>query len=130
MHSLRTYHISYVLLEVPFLLLLLFMGLFAFIKIWQNWKIKGILHPKTKICHHLLTLKLLQTCVYFFYRTQKQDILKNDCNFGTIDFHSIFFSTMEVSGAKQPFVSNCSSKYLPLCSVEERNTGLQQLEGK
>jgi len=38
---------------------------------------------------------------------------------------------MEVNGAKQLFGSNCSSKYLPLCSAEEEKThiGLQQLEG-
>jgi len=36
--------------------------------------------------------------------------------------HSIFFSTMEVNGAKQLFGSNRSSKYLPLCS--ETHTGL------
>jgi len=38
------------------------------------------------------------------------------------EFHSIFFSTMEVNGAKQLFGSNRSSKYLPLCSAEERNS--------
>jgi len=49
--------------------------------------------------------------------------LKNDWNFGTIDFHSIcFFSTMEVNGAKQLFCSNRSSRYLPLSSSEERNS--------
>ncbi len=40
---------------------------------------------------------------------------------GTIDFHSIFFPTMEVNGApKQPGYKR-SSKYLPLCSAEQRN---------
>jgi len=32
----------------------------------------------------------------------KEDILKNDWNFGTIEFYSKY-STMEVNGAKQPF---------------------------
>jgi len=37
--------------------------------------------------------------------------------------HSIFFSTMEVNGAKQLFGSNHSSKYIfLLCSAEERNS--------
>jgi len=43
----------------------------------------------------------------------------------------VFFSIMEVNGAKQPFGSNRSSKYLPLCSAEEEtHTGLQQFEGE
>jgi len=50
----------------------------------------------------------------------KEDILKNDWIFGTIDFHIVF--TMEVNGAKQLFGSNRSSKYLSLCSAEERNS--------
>jgi len=41
-------------------------------------------------CHHLLTLKLLQTCMSFFLLlSTKEDIQKNDWNFGTIDFHWI-----------------------------------------
>jgi len=40
----------------------------------------------SKFCHHLLTLKLLQTCMSFFQL------------FGTIDFHSKKI-TMEVNGA-------------------------------
>ncbi len=41
---------------------------------------------------------------------------------GTIDFHSIFFPSMEVNGApKQPGYKR-SSKYLPLCSTEQRNS--------
>jgi len=52
----------------------------------------------------ILTLKLFQTFMSFFLLLNtKEDIFKNDWNFGTIDFHSIFFSTMEVNGAKQLF---------------------------
>jgi len=40
----------------------------------------------------------------------------------SIDFHSISFFYKEVNGAKQPFSSNRSSKHLPLCSAEERNS--------
>ncbi len=41
---------------------------------------------------------------------------------GTTDFHSIFFPTMEVNGAlKQPGYK-LSSKYLPLCSAEQRHS--------
>jgi len=70
-----------------------------------------------KFCHHLLILPL----GFFLLLNTKEDILKNDWNFGTSDFHSIlFFSTMEVNGAKQLFGSNHTSKYRLLCSAEER----------
>ncbi len=41
---------------------------------------------------------------------------------GTIDFHSIFFPTMEVNGAPEQPGYKLSSKYLPLCSAEQRNS--------
>ncbi len=41
---------------------------------------------------------------------------------GTIDFHSIFFPTMEVNGAPKQPGYKLSSKYLPLCSSEHRNS--------
>jgi len=47
--------------------------------------LKGYSSPKWKVCHHLLTLKLLQTSLSFFLMLNtKEDILKNNCNFGTI----------------------------------------------
>ncbi len=41
---------------------------------------------------------------------------------GTIDFHSIVFPTMEVNGAPKQPGYNLSSKYRPLCSAEQRNS--------
>ncbi len=41
---------------------------------------------------------------------------------GTIDFHSIFFPTMEVNGAPKQPGYKLSSKYLPLCSAEQRHS--------
>ncbi len=41
---------------------------------------------------------------------------------GTIDFHSIFFPTMEVNGAPKQPDYKLSSKYLPLCSAEQRHS--------
>jgi len=79
--------------------------------------LKGILHPKIKIL-----ISFTHPQVEFLQLNTKEDILKNDWNFGTIDFHSIFFPTMEVNGAKQPFGSNHSSKY----QNKEPHTGLQQ----
>jgi len=56
---------------------------------------------------------------FFLLFNTKEDILKNDWNFGTIVF---VFSTMEVNSAKQLFGSSRSSKYRPLCSANERNS--------
>ncbi len=40
--------------------------------------IKGMVHPKWKFCHYLLTLTLSQTCINFFLvLNKKEDILKN-----------------------------------------------------
>jgi len=55
---------------------------------------------------------------FFLLLNTKEYILKSDWNFGTTDFHSILF----LLGAKQLFGSNHSSKYLPLCSAEERKS--------
>ncbi len=41
---------------------------------------------------------------------------------GTIDFHSIFFLTMEVNGAPKLPRYKLSSKYLPLCLAEQRRS--------
>ncbi len=40
----------------------------------------------------------------------------------TIDFQSIFFPTMEVNGAPKQPDYKLSSKYLPLCSAEQRHS--------
>ncbi len=45
-----------------------------------------------------------------------------------IDFHSIFFHTMEVNGYQQLFGNQHSSKYL-LCSTEERKSGFETTWG-
>jgi len=39
-----------------------------------------------------------------------------------IDFHSIFLPTIEFNGVHQLSGYQHSSKYLPLCSAEERNS--------
>ncbi len=78
-----------------------------------------------EITHHLLTLKLFQICIHFFLllNTNVKIILKNMCNRrvdGPLDFHSIFFHTMEVNGDHEVFGYQYS-KYL-LCSTEERHS--------
>ncbi len=57
-------------------------------------------------CHYLLTLKFLQTCTSFFplLNTKKYIFLRMLVTKQltvAIDFHSIFFYTMEVNGYHQ-----------------------------
>jgi len=67
--------------------------------------LKGYSTQKWKFCHHLLTLKLFQTCMSFFLLLNtKEDILKMIGTLAPLT-SIVFFSTMEVNGAKQLFVS-------------------------
>ncbi len=59
-----------------------------------------------------------------FCRTQRKifwRMWETEQFWGTIDFHSIFFPTMEVNGAPKQPGYKLSSKYLPLCSAEQIN---------
>ncbi len=57
----------------------------------------------------------------FVLLNTNEDILNNVGNRAVLD-HSIFFPTMEINDAlKQPGYK-LSSKYLPLCSAEQRNS--------
>jgi len=71
---------------------------------------------------------------FFLLLNSKEDFLKNDWNFGTIDFHSIFFnfvSTMEVNGAKNCLVPIVFQNiFLCVQQKKETHTGFQQLEGE
>ncbi len=44
---------------------------------------------------------------------------KTEQFWGTIDYRSIYFPTMEVNGAPKQPAYKLSSKYLPLCSAEQ-----------
>ncbi len=60
-----------------------------------------------------------------FVLNTKQDILKNEETeqfWGTIDFHCIFFLTVEVNGAPKQPDYKLSSEYLPLCSAEQTHS--------
>jgi len=61
----------------------------------------------------------------------KEDILKSDWNFGTIDFHSIFFFYYESMVANNCLVPTILQNIF-LCVQQkiETQTGLQQLEGE
>ncbi len=62
----------------------------------------------------------------FVLLNTKEDILKEfgetEQFWGTIDFHCILFPTMEVNGAPKQPGYKLSSKYLPLCSAEQRHS--------
>jgi len=68
---------------------------------------------------------------FFLLLNTKQDVLKTDWNFGTIDFHSIFFFSM-----KSMVPNNCFAPivlqniFICVQQKKETHTGLKQLEGE
>ncbi len=60
---------------------------------------------------------------FFLLLNTKEDILKNVENQTVaIDFHSMEKNTVEVFGNQKLFNYQHSSKYIRLCSTEERNS--------
>ncbi len=57
----------------------------------------------------------------FVLLNTKEDILKNVGNRAVLD-HSIFIPTIEANGATKQPGYKLSSKYLPLCSAEQRHS--------
>jgi len=92
-------------------------------KCFKKWTtpLKGTFTQKFKFCHHLLT-QLFQTCMNnnkkIFWRMLVSKLLT-----GPIDFQMAEKkNTMEVNRDHQLFGYQHSSKYLLLCSAEERNS--------
>ncbi len=88
--------------------------------------LKGIVHPKMKILSSFTHPQVVPKPVWIplFCWTQRKifwRMWETEQFWGTIDFHSIFFPTMEVNGAPKQPGYKLSSKYLPLCSAEQRN---------
>ncbi len=88
--------------------------------------VKGIVHPKMKILSsftHPQVFPILYECLC---SAEHKGIYSEECEkqqfWGTIDLHSIYFPTMEVSGAPKQPGYKLSSKYLPLCSEEQKNS--------
>ncbi len=81
--------------------------------------------------HYSLSCSSKTVWVSFFCWTQKRIFLKN-VGKRTVsvptDFHYMGKSTLEVNGVHQLFVFSHSSKYLLLCSVEERNSTLLKIK--
>ncbi len=83
--------------------------------------LKGQFTQKWKFCHDLLT-QCFQTCInVFILLNTKEDILKNGGNRAVLG-HQYFSSSMEVNGAPKQPGYKLSSKYLPLCSAEQRHS--------
>ncbi len=58
----------------------------------------------------------------FVLLNTKEDILKNVGNRAVLGHSVFFFPTMEVNGAPKQPGYKLSSKYLPLCSAEQRHS--------
>ncbi len=82
--------------------------------------IKGIVHPKMKILSsftHPQVVPNLYECLYSAEHKGRYSEL-----FWYSEIFSIFFPTMEVNGAPKQPGYKLSSKYLPLCSAEQRHS--------
>jgi len=85
--------------------------------------LKGYSTQNWKFCYYLLILKLLQTCMSFFLLLNtKEDVLKNDLNQTVVWHHWLPSRKKKILWKSMEFGSNRSSKYLRLCSAEERNS--------
>ncbi len=89
--------------------------------------LKGIVHPKMKILSSFTHPQVVPKVVWMslFCWTQRKifwRMWETEQFWGTIDFHSIFFPTMEVNDAPKQPGFKLTSKYLPLCSAEQRHS--------
>ncbi len=94
------------------------------LNIWRYWSLKGII---MKILSSFTHPQVVPSSVWMslFCWTQKKifwRMWETEQFWGTIDFHSFLFPTMEVNGAPKQPGYKLSSKYLPLCSAEQRNS--------
>ncbi len=90
--------------------------------------LKGIVHPKNENSVIIYSPSNSSKPVWMslFCWTQRKifwRMRETEQFWGTIDFHIILFSyTMEVNGAPKQPGYKLSSKYLPLCSAEQRHS--------
>ncbi len=88
------------------------------------WKIKGIVHQKIKIIYSLFTHHQ-PVWMSLFCWTQRKifwRMWETEQFWGTIDFHSIFFSHYGSQWCPKQPDYKLSSTYIPLCSAEQRNS--------
>ncbi len=89
--------------------------------------IKGIVHPKMKIISsftHLRVVPNLYECLCSSEHKGRysEECGKHNSSSGAPLTSVVFFPTMKVNGAPKQPGYKLSSKYLPLCSAEQRNS--------
>ncbi len=88
--------------------------------------VKGIVHPKMKILSSFTHPQVVPNLYECVCSAEHKGRYSEECGkqqfWGTIDFHSIFFPTMEDNGAPKQPGYKLSSEYLPLCSAEQRHS--------
>ncbi len=87
--------------------------------------IKGIVHPKMKIMSsftHPQVVPYLYECICSaeYKGRYSEECGKQSSSGAPLTSIVFFFSTMEVNGAPKQPGYKLSSKYLPLCSAEQR----------
>ncbi len=85
--------------------------------------LKGTVHPKMKILSSFTHPQVVPNLYEFLCSAEhKGRYFEERLFWGTIDFHCTKKNTMEVNGAPELLCFPHSSKYLPLCSAEQRNS--------
>ncbi len=92
----------------------------------QHPVLKGTVHPKMKNLSSFTQPQVVTNLHESICSEHKRKIFwrmrETEPFWGTIDFNGIFCPTMEVNGAPKQPGYKLSSKYLPLCSAEQRNS--------
>ncbi len=90
--------------------------------------LKGIVHPKMKILSSFTHPQVVPNLYECLCSAEHKGRYSEECGKQSssgaplTSFHSICFPTMEVNGATKQPGYKLSSKYLPLCSAEQRNS--------
>ncbi len=79
------------------------------------FSIKVIVHPKMKIRSSFTHPRVVPNLYEFLCSAKHKGKYSEECN-------KYFFPTMEVNGAQKQPDYKLSSKYLPLCSAEQRHS--------
>ncbi len=95
-------------------------------RVGENASLKGIVHPKMKILSsftHPQVVPNLYECVCSAeHKGRYSEECGKQSSSGAPLTSIVFFPTMEVNGAPKQPGYKLSSKYLPLCSAEQRNS--------
>ncbi len=96
--------------------------------------LKGIVHPKMNILSSFTHPQVVPNQYECLCSAENKGRYSEECGkhqfWGTIDFHSIFFPTMEVNGApKQPVTNFLQNIFLYIRQNKSIHTGLELLKG-